>query len=163
MKREFHVRVCGSLRGKFPWATRLLTCYVGAADENDRTALIKLLDKCKSLFSTITKVWADMGYQGTALKKTCQEQYNIDFEIVKRPPRRFWVHEDKIEEFLKTLDLSFKVLPKRWIVERTFAWIGRNRRTSKEYEYLTTTSENWIYLSMIRLMLRRIDKLKEGF
>ncbi|KIC73130.1 Transposase [Neochlamydia sp. TUME1] len=141
----------------------LLTCYVGAADENDRTALIKLLDKCKSLFSTITKVWADMGYQGTVLKQTCQDQYNIDFEIVKRPRRRFRVQEDKIEEFLKTIDLSFKVLPKRWIVERTFAWIGRNRRTSKDYEYLTTTSENWIYLSMIRLMLRRINKLKEGF
>ncbi|MBS4171550.1 hypothetical protein NEOC95_002300 [Neochlamydia sp. AcF95] len=95
-----------------------------------------------------------MGYQGTVLKQACQDQYNIDFEIVKRPRRRFRVHEDKIEEFLRTIDLSFKVQPKRWIVERTFAWIGRNRRTSKDYEYLTATCENWIYLSMIRLMLR---------
>jgi hypothetical protein len=67
----------------------LLTCYVGAADENERVGLIKLLDECKSLFSTITKVWADRGYQGTLLKQTCQDKYEIDFEIVKRPPRRY--------------------------------------------------------------------------
>jgi transposase len=103
-----------------------------------------------------------MSYQGTVLKQTCQDKYKIDFEIVKKPPCRCWVHEDKIEKFLKTIDLSFKVLPKRWIVERTFAWMERNQRTSKEHEYLITTSENWIYLSMIRWMLRRIDKLKEG-
>ncbi|KIC77095.1 Transposase [Neochlamydia sp. TUME1] len=115
----------------------LLTCYVGTADENKRAGLIKLLDKCKSLFSTITKVWADIGYQGTLLKQTCHNKYDIGVEIVRRSPRRYWMHKDKIAEFSKTTDLSFKVLPKRWIVERTFAWIGRNRRTSKEYEYLT--------------------------
>ncbi|BBI17567.1 Transposase [Neochlamydia sp. S13] len=102
-----------------------------------------------------------MDYQGTLLKQTCQNKYEIGFEIVKRPPRRYWMHRDKIAEFSKTIDLSFKVLPNRWIVERTFAWIGRNRRTPKEYE--TTTSENWIYLSMIRLMLRRINEVKEEF
>lgn len=133
---------------------------MGAANENDRDALIIVLDKIKGLFSTLKKIWADMGYQGSRLKQICQENYQIDFEIVKRPSCRFWVHKDKIEEFLKTVDTGFKVLPKRWIVERTFAWISRNRRTSKEYKYLTLTSEAWIYLSMIRLMLRRINNFE---
>ena len=48
------------------------------------------------------------------------------------------------------------MLPRRWVVERTFAWIGRNRRMSKDYEFLLATSEAWIYLSMIRLMLKRL-------
>lgn len=115
-----------------------------------------VLHKIKDLFPTLKKIWADMGYQSSELKQVCQDNYHIDFEIVKRPPCRFWVPKDKIKEFLKTVETGFKVLPKRWIVERTFAWIGRNRRTSKEYEYLTKTSESWIYLAMIRLMLSRI-------
>jgi len=48
------------------------------------------------------------------------------------------------------------VLPKRWIVERTFTWLGRYRRLSKDYEYLTASSENMIYLAMINLMARRL-------
>lgn len=136
---------------------------MGSASENDRGALIFVLDKIKGLFVTLKKIWADMGYQSSQLKQICQEAYPIDLEIVKRPPCRFWVHKDKVEEFLKTVDTGFKVLPKRWVVERTFAWIGRNRRTSKEYEYLTKTTESWIYLSMIRLMLKRINKSKYGF
>ena len=51
---------------------------------------------------------------------------------------------------------GFQLLPHRWVVERTFAWIGRNRRMSKDYEFLPTTSETWVYLSMIRLMLKRL-------
>ena len=53
---------------------------------------------------------------------------------------------------------AFKVLPKRWVVERTFAWFESYRRPSKDYEYLTDTSETMIQLAMIRLMLNRIEK-----
>lgn len=140
-----------------------MTCHVGAADENDRQGLLIVLDKCQSICSTVEKIWADMGYQSTPLKQACQEKYKIELEIVKRPPKRFWVHKDKIEEFLKTIDLGFKVLPCGGLLKRTLAWIGRNRRNSKDYEYLPTTSENWIYLSMIRLMLRRINAIKNTF
>ncbi len=48
------------------------------------------------------------------------------------------------------------LLPRGWVVERTFAWIGRNRRMSKDYEFLPTTSETWVYLSMVCLMLKRL-------
>jgi putative transposase len=51
---------------------------------------------------------------------------------------------------------GFMVLPRRWVVERTFGWLGRQRRLSKDYEYLTDTSETMIYVSMIGLMLRRL-------
>lgn len=51
---------------------------------------------------------------------------------------------------------GFQPTPHRWIVERTFAWIGRNRRMSRDYEFLEASSEAWVYLSMIRLMLKRL-------
>jgi putative transposase len=57
---------------------------------------------------------------------------------------------------------GFKVLPKRWIVERTFAWLNHYRRLSKDYEYRTDTSETLIYLAMTHLMVRRLSK-KKGY
>jgi putative transposase len=53
---------------------------------------------------------------------------------------------------------GFVVLPHRWIVERTFAWLGKYRRLSKDYEYLTASSETWIDVAMIHLMVRRLAK-----
>ncbi len=53
---------------------------------------------------------------------------------------------------------GFVVLPRRWVVERTFAWLNANRRLSKDYEGLTTTSESLIYLAMIRIMVRRLGR-----
>jgi len=54
------------------------------------------------------------------------------------------------------IDRSFKVIPRRWVVERTFAWLGRYRRLSKDYEYLPETEESFIYTAMTRLMLKRL-------
>ena len=64
-----------------------------------------------------------------------------------------------VAEIVRRSDLpSFVVLPKRWIVERTFAWLGRNRILSKEYEHLIQTSESDVYIASIRMMLRRLDR-----
>ncbi len=81
--------------------------------------------------------WADSGYQGqleTSLPILC----GFYLVIVKRT------------------EPGFKLLPRRWVVERTFAWIGRNRRLSKDYEQLPQISESMVYAAMIRLMLRRL-------
>jgi putative transposase len=59
------------------------------------------------------------------------------------------------------LPKTFEHLPRRWVVERTFGWIGRYRRMSKDYEYLTTSSEAMVYLTMLRLMLARLAKAAE--
>jgi transposase len=53
---------------------------------------------------------------------------------------------------------GFRHKPRRWVVERTIAWMGRNRRLSKDYEFLPATSEAWIYLSMVRVMLKRLAR-----
>jgi len=68
-------------------------------------------------------------------------------------------------EIVKRSDAQkgFQILPHRWIVERTFAWLGRYRRLSKDYEYLPETSEAFIKIAMIHLMLRRLAQHSEGF
>jgi len=131
---------------------------VGAADENDRDGVKKVLSKVKIKYNTLKKMWADMGYESRDLKDALQKEHGIDLEIVKRPPRRFWVHKDTPVELLPTVEVGFKIQPKRWIVERTFAWICRNRRLSKEYDLLPQSTENLIYLSMSRLMLHRFSE-----
>lgn len=133
----------------------VLGCYVGAASENDRDGVKMALDNMKKKYSNIKKMWADMGYQGKDLKTHIEEEYGIDIEIVKRPPCRFWVHKDTPLELLPQRDPGFSVQPRRWVVERTFAWINRNRRLSKEYDLLTTSTESFIYLAMSKVMLSR--------
>jgi putative transposase len=109
----------------------------------------------KNKYNKVLKMWADMGYQSKELKDHITQEYSIDLEIVKRPPCCFWVPKDTPIELVPTRDSGFKVQPKRWVVERTFAWLGRNRRLYKEYDMLTSSSENFIYLAMNRLLLGR--------
>ncbi|QMV46489.1 IS5 family transposase [Wolbachia pipientis] len=133
----------------------VLGCYVGAANENDRDGVKIVLDNMRKKHTNVRKMWADMGYQGKDLKDHIKGEYNIDIEIVKRPPCRFWVHQDTPPELLPKVEPGFKVQPRRWVVERTFAWINRNRRLSKEYDLLTTSTESFIYLAMSKVMLQR--------
>ena len=141
----------------------LLSTAVTAANENDRQGLKRLLDKLKALGYWLKKMWADMGYQGEKTQ-VLANSYGIDLEIVKRPPTRFWVpnHVVDVKKYLTDLgyDVSdgFKVLPRRWVVERTFAWLNKYRRPSKDYEYLTETSEVTLLIAMARTMLKRLVK-----
>jgi putative transposase len=93
------------------------------------------------LFPRLKKIWADAGYDGLEMILEIQRSARIQLEITKRSEQRF------------------EVIPRRWVVERSIAWINRYRRLSKDYEYRTTTSEAMIYMTGIRLMLRRMAAL----
>jgi len=133
---------------------------VTAADVNDRIALESIVRHLKDKFPLVKKLWADMGYQGKNLKNRISEQ-GIDLEIVKRPRKYFYVPAEvkDVTAYLQSIGYEvvegFKVLARRWVVERTFAWIGRYRRMSKDYEFLTQTQETMMLLAMTRTMLRR--------
>ena len=132
----------------------LLKARVHAADITDREGARLLLDKVSDEFPRLQHVWADMGYRGKAVE-WIKEHLGWTVEIVKQPRRWFRVAEGEEVPFVP----AFVVLPRRWVVERTFAWIGRYRRMSKDYEYLTETSEAMIYATMIRLMLKRLTRM----
>ena len=124
-----------------------------AADVNDRTALESMISKLKDKFPLVKKLWADMGYQGKNLKNRISGQ-GVDLEIVKHPRKYFWVPAEvkDVTAYLQSIGYEivegFKVLARRWVVERTFSWIGRYRRMSKDYEFLTQTQETMMLLAM---------------
>src|SRR5690349_21769250 len=97
-------------------------------------------------------LWVDGAYQGGG-KDGVEQTRGWTVAVVKRPSRWAWVGPGQEPP---EGPRGFVVLPRRWVVERTFGWLGRWRRTSKDYEYLPQTSACVIYLAMIRLMLRRL-------
>ena len=136
----------------------LLKVVVHPADLQDREGAKQVLTAMQTEFPTITHVWADMGYTGS-LQDWMQATFGWKLTIVKRPtrPRGVWAFPEQVIDWSAILPpKGFHPLPRRWVVERTFAWLGRNRRLSKDYERLTTTEEAWMYLAGIRLMLHRL-------
>ncbi len=120
----------------------------------DRDGARLLLGKAAAELPRMERVWADRGYNGK-IGEWIKEQLGWTLEIVK-PPRR-WVRVAPGED-PPPYPRGFIVLPRRWVIERTFAWIGRNRRMSRDYEFLAETTEALVYVAMIRLMLRRLAK-----
>ena len=122
----------------------LITAFVVTpGDFQDRDCIAPLLKAARGMFPTIEKAVADGGYQGPVTAAEVRAEAGIPLEIVKRSDTA----------------RGFEVLPKRWIVERTFGWLGRCRRLAKDFENLTRTHMAFIMLAMIRLMLRRIVRL----
>jgi len=120
----------------------------------DRDGARLLLGKAAAKLPRMEKVWADRGYNGK-IGEWMKERLGWTLEIVK-PPRR-WVRVPPGEE-PPLYPRGFIVLPRRWVIERTFAWILRNRRMSRDYEFLAETTEALVYVAMIRLMVRRLAK-----
>ncbi len=125
---------------------------VHAGDIPDRDGAFLLLNRVGAEQSRLAHLWADAGYQGPRLRHWATRQ-GWTVEIVRRRRRWVWVPRDQEPP---PSPKGFQVLPRRWVVERTFAWLGRNRRLSKDYEGLAATSQAWCYLAMSRLMAARL-------
>jgi putative transposase len=119
-----------------------LSIYVTPANVQDRAGARLLLAGLKPLVPCLKKIWADGAYTGEELARWCEQTGEWALEVVER---------DREAE-------GFRILPKRWIVERTFSWLVRNRRLSKDYERRVQTSETLIQVAMIRLILRRLAR-----
>jgi transposase len=123
----------------------LLVVMVTSASVQDRAGGKEVLRRLAAGFRTIGLVWADGGYANSVdatLLSWARQNLGIVLEIVKR-----------------TDDMKgFQVLPRRWVVERTFSWLVRNRRLARDYERMTATSEAMIKVAMIRLMLARLTR-----
>ena len=126
----------------------LLTVVVtsaAVADPEGAKAVAKQLNRTD--YPRLQRIWADSKYHNYELYAYLREHVDgsWELEIVSRPPQtKGWV-----------------LLPKRWVVERTFAWLGRYRSLSKDYERLPTSSEGMVYVSSIHLLLNRLEPSKE--
>ena len=119
----------------------LLAILVTAASVQDRDAARPLLWNLRRAFPTIALAWADGGYAGK-LVTWARTRLRLTLQIVKRP--------DDLH--------TFKVLPRRWVVERTLAWITRHRRTVRDYERLPARHETYVHWAMIMVMTRRLAR-----
>ena len=117
----------------------LLAVAVHPANIQDRDGAKLVISKLLGRFPRLELIWADGGYRGQ-LADWVASLSGWVLEIVPRPKDSH----------------SFEVLPRRWVVERTLAWLGRCRRLSKDYEALPETTESWVHIAMTHLMLRRL-------
>lgn len=120
----------------------LLTCIVHEADVQDRDGALPTIEEVLDRFPTLKHFFADGGYRGDRVASFVDEQDGRTVEIVKRP--------DEAKGFV--------VLAKRWVVERTFAWLGRCRRLAKDWEKSIASAEAWTYIASIRMLARRLAR-----
>ncbi len=116
-----------------------MAVVVHAANIQDRDGAKLVLRKLAGRFSRLALIWADGGYAGKLIDWVADFGHWILW-IVKRC--------DGVKGFV--------VLPRRWVVERTFSWLGKYRRLSKDYESLTDSSETMVQIAMINLMIHRL-------
>jgi len=135
----------------------LLKVVVHPASLQDRQGGRLLVEALKGQFPTLTKIWADQGYTG-AFKTWASTELQLDLEVVYPWWRQMQRYVPEMLEEQGFDPQAFHVLPRRWVVERTFAWLGRNRRLSKDFERLGETTESWCYMAMSRLLLRRLTR-----
>jgi putative transposase len=117
----------------------VLVAWISSAEVQDRAGAGAVLPLAAEQFPTLQKVWADAAYEGPIVEHIAQ-QCGVQLEVVKRSDTR----------------PGFVVQAKRWIVERTFGWLSRERRLARDYERKEESSEALVYLGMIRLMLGRL-------
>ncbi|MCP3670541.1 MAG: IS5 family transposase [Gammaproteobacteria bacterium] len=116
----------------------LLCVVVHSGGIQDRAGAKLLLVRMMPKFPGIQLMWADGGYTGDTFKDWVMHWFGVIWKVVKHPRK------------------VFKIVKFRWIVERTFGWMNHERRLSKDYEYLAKSSEAWVQLAAINMMVRRL-------
>ncbi len=150
----------------------MLKAKVHSAKVMDYEGIKTLLEHADEAFPRLSHLWLDGGYRGEDKGKDWVEKaLGWSAELVERPRQaapkevlmawaREWAKEGVKVDWQKLLPpKGFQVLPRRWVVERTFSWIDQNRRMSKDYERLCASGESLVYAAMIRLMVRRLIRL----
>ena len=120
-----------------------LRVVIHSAGMQDRDGAALVLDRIRTRFPWLQLVWADAGYDARQVKAAVARLPVLQMEIVRRS-------DDQ---------KGFEVLPRRWVVERTFSWLGRNRRLAKDYENLASTLAAFVAVASIRLALKRLARL----
>jgi putative transposase len=145
----------------------VLKAKVHSAKVPDQDGIKLLLKTAREIFPRLSHLWVDAGYQGRG-KQWAEQELGLSVEVVHRTPKptsekiakiwaQEWAKEGREIDWQKLLPRrGFELLPRRWVVERTFSWLSQNRRMSKDYERLCATSEAFIYAAMTRLMVRRL-------
>jgi putative transposase len=147
----------------------VLKVKVHSAKVPDQDGLKVLLEAARTEVACLKHLWLDAGYEGRG-KRWAEEVLGLSVEVVRRPSKpipekvaQMWAEEwakegEKIDWQRLMPPQGFRVLPRRWVVERTFAWLSQNRRMSKDYERLCATAEAFVYAAMTRLMVRRLAR-----
>jgi putative transposase len=142
---------------------------VHSAKVPDQDGIRRLLEPARSRLPRLSHLWVEAGYRGRG-KEWAQRALGLEVEVVNRSPKptpekvlRMWAREWFKEGH--EMDLSklptrpgFENLPRRWIAERTFAWISDNRRMAKDYEWLCSTGEAFVHVAITGLMVRRLAR-----
>jgi putative transposase len=135
----------------------LLEVVVHPADVSDREGGKRLLERVAGKAPRLEHIWADQGYTG-GFQRWAEHRLGVRVEVVYPWWRQLKRYAPELLEGTSYKPGEFNVLPRRWVVERTFAWLGRCRRLSKDYERLPETEEAFVRAAMVRLMLARLVK-----
>jgi putative transposase len=148
----------------------VLKAKVHSAKIPDQDGLRLLLQSVRTGLSRLSHLWLDAGYEGRG-KRWVEEMMGLSVEVVRKPPKPVpeevakrwaaeWAKEGKEVDWQGLMPpRGYVALPRRWVVERTFSWLSQNRRMSKDYERLCASAEAFIYVAMIRLMVRRLARV----
>ena len=142
---------------------------VHSAKVPDQDGIRRLLEPACSRLPRLSYLWVDAGYRGRG-KEWVERALDVEVEVVNRSPKpppekvlRVWAREwfkegRKMDRNKLPTRPGFERLPRRWVAERTFAWISHNRRMAKDYERLCSAGEAFIHVAMTRLMVRRLAR-----
>lgn len=156
----------------------VLKVVITPAQVHDTVGARELLSRCGQQFPRLGIIWADQAYRGPLeewvaehhkqLRQKCRLEIVVRSNAKQRREQVLSTVRKRQSEGASTVEMwsglswqgSMEKLPRRWVVERTFAWLGKSRRLCRDYEQLPQTGEAWIYIAMTRLMLRRLGKIK---